>query len=84
MNEKDDPRGNMPCRKNFDNQLPPWMQSDKISLIEKAEIAVYKLVTLIPVAITFGVFGFLFVFYTTVSIPFFFTSFPTVFSLSIN
>jgi hypothetical protein len=71
MNEKDDPHslGTMPCRKNENNALPPWMQTDKISLVEKAEITLYKLVTLIPVAITFGVFGFMFAFYTTVSIP---------------
>jgi hypothetical protein len=43
------------------------MQADKISIWEKTEITVYKIVTYIPVAITFGVFGFLFTFYTAVS-----------------
>ena len=43
------------------------MQGDKISAWEKAEITLNKFVTYIPVAITFGVFGFLFTFYTTVS-----------------
>lgn len=73
MNEKDDPRsfGNMPYRPSEGGQLPPWMQADKISPMEKLEITMYKVVTYIPVAITFGVFAFLFTFYTAVSIFFF-------------
>jgi len=46
------------------------MQGDKISVWEKTEITFYKFVTYIPVAITFGVFGFLFTFYTAVSTVF--------------
>ena len=45
----------------------PWMQADRISTWERIEITFYKLITYIPVAITFGVFGFLFAFYTSVS-----------------
>lgn len=70
MNEKDDPRtfGNQPYRNTNDSrQLPPWMQADKISPWEKLEINFYKFVTYVPVAITFGVFTFLFIFYTAVS-----------------
>ena len=86
MNEKDDPRslGNMPYRPNDGQQLPPWMQADKISLLEKMEITLYKIVTYIPVAITFGVFTFLFSFYSTVSIPTFLINFQIVFSLPLN
>ena len=72
MNEKDDPRsfGEQPYRASENTTLPPWMQGDKISVWEKTEITFYKFVTYIPVAITFGVFGFLFTFYTAVSTVF--------------
>lgn len=72
MNEKDDPRsfGDQPYRVSENTTLPPWMQGDKISVWEKTEITLYKFVTFIPVAITFGVFGFLFTFYTAVSMVF--------------
>ena len=72
MNEKDDPRsfGDQPYRASENTTLPPWMQGDKISVWEKTEITFYKFVTYIPVAITFGVFGFLFTFYTAVSTVF--------------
>ena len=47
--------------------LPPWMQADKISFAERTEIQIYKCITYIPVLITFGVFIFLFIYYTFVS-----------------
>ena len=49
------------------NGLPPWMQAEKISIGERLEIWSYKLVTYIPVAVTMGLFSFLFVYYTYVS-----------------
>jgi hypothetical protein len=45
-------------------EIPPWLQADKMSLSERAEIFLYKTITYIPVVITFGVFTFLFTFYT--------------------
>jgi len=44
--------------------LPPWMQTEQISLGERIEITAYKMITYIPVVVTFGVFSFLLVFYT--------------------
>ena len=41
------------------------MQGEKISTAEKLEIMMYKIVIYIPVAITFGLFGFLFTYYST-------------------
>ena len=41
------------------------MQGEKISTAEKLEIMMYKIVICIPVAITFGLFGFLFTYYST-------------------
>ena len=49
------------------SNLPPWMNADEISKLEKMEIMAYKCITYIPVAVTFGVFIFLFVFYAYVS-----------------
>lgn len=47
--------------------LPPWMQAEQISIWEKLEIMSYKVITYIPVLVTFGVFTFLFIFYMHVS-----------------
>ena len=44
--------------------LPPWMQGEKISTGEKLEILMYKIVIYIPVAITYGLFSFLFLYYS--------------------
>ena len=46
-------------------ELPPWLQGEKLTFWEKAEITMYKIVVYIPVVITFGLFGFLFLYYTT-------------------
>jgi hypothetical protein len=43
------------------------MQAEEISTFEKIEILSYKIITYIPVAVTFGVFIFLLVFYSYVS-----------------
>lgn len=40
------------------------MQGEKISTGEKLEIMMYKIVIYIPVAITYGLFTFLFIFYS--------------------
>ena len=47
--------------------LPPWMQAEKISIRERLEITSYKLITYIPVAVTMGLFAFLFAYYSFVS-----------------
>ena len=47
--------------------LPPWMVAEKISLFERIELWSYKLITYLPVAVTFGVFSFLFIFFSHVS-----------------
>jgi hypothetical protein len=44
--------------------MPPWLQAEKISFSERAEILMYKAITYIPVLITFGVIAFLFVYYS--------------------
>ena len=49
------------------NGLPPWMQAEKISIGERLEIWSYKLITYIPVAVTMGLFTFLFAYYSYVS-----------------
>ena len=49
------------------NGLPPWMQAEKISIRERLEITSYKLITYIPVAVTMGLFAFLFAYYSFVS-----------------
>jgi hypothetical protein len=41
------------------------MQGEKLTMMEKLEILMYKIVIYIPVAITFGLFGFLFMYYFT-------------------
>jgi hypothetical protein len=52
---------------NNQNGLPPWMQAEKISIRERLEITSYKLITYIPVAVTMGLFTFLFAYYSFVS-----------------
>jgi len=47
--------------------MPPWMQAEQISFGERMEILSYKLITYVPVMVTFGVFGFLFCYYSYVS-----------------
>lgn len=47
--------------------LPPWMSADKITFWERMEIQIYKIISYIPVGVTFGVFIFLYIFYITVS-----------------
>lgn len=47
--------------------LPPWMQAEKISWSERMEINAYKVISYIPVAVTVGLFSFLFLFYSYVS-----------------
>ena len=49
------------------NGLPPWMQAEKISIRERLEITSYKVITYIPVAVTMGLFTFLFAYYSFVS-----------------
>jgi hypothetical protein len=49
------------------NGLPPWMQAEKISIRERLEITSYKVITYIPVAVTMGLFMFLFAYYSFVS-----------------
>jgi hypothetical protein len=43
------------------------MQAEEISPSERLEIISYKVITYMPVFVTFGVFGFLFTFYSYVS-----------------
>jgi len=45
------------------------MSGEQIGMSEKCEIMAYKLITYIPVVVTFGVFGFLACFYSYVSCP---------------
>jgi hypothetical protein len=47
--------------------LPEWLHAERISFCERVELGVYRVITLVPVAITIGVFTFLFVFYSYVS-----------------
>ena len=47
--------------------IPPWMQAEKISFGERIEILAYKFITYIPVMVTFGLFTFLFAYYSYVS-----------------
>lgn len=41
------------------------MSADKITFWERMEIQIYKIISYIPVAVTFGVFIFLYIFYIT-------------------
>jgi hypothetical protein len=50
--------------------LPPWMMAEKTSGWEKAEILVYKLISIFPVFVTFGLYTFLFTFYLGVYFKF--------------
>ena len=43
--------------------LPPWMIAEKTSAWEKAEILTYKLISIFPVFVTFGLYTYLFVYY---------------------
>ena len=61
-----------------ESELPPWIQVEEVSLKERAEIQLYKLVSLIPVLITFSLYIYITVFYIYVSfLPF---NLGTVFS----
>ena len=62
------PRYTSGISKNKAEGLPPWMTADPISMGEKFEIWSYKVITYMPVLVTFGVFGFLFTYYSYVSL----------------
>ena len=46
---------------------PPWMMADKVSIWEKTEISLYKLVSIFPLLVTFGLYTYLFIFYVGVT-----------------
>ena len=57
-----------PQKQSSRNTLPPWMQAEKISFGERFEICLYRLVSIFPVFVTFGLFSYLALFYLGVTI----------------
>lgn len=48
-----------------DWSYPSWTNAPRVGCGERLELTVFKLITFVPVCITFGIFAFLFTFYIT-------------------
>lgn len=55
-------------RDSFVSQVPSWIEVQELHWKERAEIQLYKLVSLIPVSVTFCLYTYLFVYYSYVRI----------------
>ena len=51
----------------FISDIPDWIEIEDLDWKERVEIQAYKLVSLIPVAVTFILYTHLFIYYTFVS-----------------
>lgn len=54
-------------KESFISQVPNWIEVEELPWSERIEIQMYKLVSLIPVSVTFVLYIYLFIFYTAVS-----------------
>jgi hypothetical protein len=62
----------MQKRDSFVSQVPSWIEIQELHWRERAEIQLYKLVSLIPVSVTFCLYTYLFVYYS------YFYLYPTI------
>ena len=54
-------------RESFISEVPEWIEVEELPWKERCEIQLYKLVSLIPVSVTFCLYIYLFIYYTAVS-----------------
>ena len=54
-------------RESFISEVPNWIEVEELPWKERCEIQLYKLVSLIPVSVTFCLYIYLFIFYSAVS-----------------
>ena len=54
-------------RESFISEVPNWIGVDELPWRERCEIQLYKLVSLIPVSVTFCLYTYLYVYYAVVS-----------------
>ena len=54
-------------RESFISEVPDWIEVEELPWKERCEIQLYKLVSLVPVSVTFCLYIYLFVYYTAVS-----------------
>ena len=48
-------------------EMPEWIQIEELSWRETLEVNLYKTISMVPVSVTFGLYVYLFVFYSYVS-----------------
>ena len=51
----------------FISKVPDWIEVEELPWRERFEIQLYKLVSLVPVSVTFCLYIYLFIYYTVVS-----------------
>jgi len=54
-------------RESFISEVPNWIEVEELPWKERCEIQLYKMVSLIPVSVTFCLFIYLFIYYAVVS-----------------
>ena len=59
----------------YKDGIPPWLQAERISFWERIQLRLFRLITIIPVIITFGIFIFLATFFSLVSFHFLINNF---------
>jgi len=54
-------------RESFISEVPNWIEVEELPWKERCEIQLYKLVSMIPVFVTFCLYIYLFIYYSVVS-----------------